>query len=330
MALPRRDDALASALPAVLPDREMAALRRSLLAWYDAAGRSLAIRAPGIDPWAILVAEVMAQQTQVGRVEAPWRAFLDRFPDPAALAGASPAEAIRAWRGLGYNRRALDLHGAATAIAALGGQVPDDPLLLERLPGIGRYTARAVAATAYGRPVGPVDVNVRRVLGRLLIGDPTGLGPTQAQSAADRLVDRRRPADWNHALMDLGALACRPASPTCPGCPVRNWCRAAAAGPPPGRGDAAADKFRQASPGHRSRATTAPIRFESTARWLRGRLVDRLRDAPSGAWVAISGPLGEHSASAVRTALGGLAADGLVELDAAGRARLPVDRPFAP
>lgn len=207
--------------------REVAALRRSLLEWYEAGGRSLAIRAPGIDPWGVLVAEVMAQQTQIGRVEQVWRVFLDRFPAPADLAAASPADAIRAWRGLGYNRRALDLHQAAAAIVAAGGRVPADPRALQALPGVGPYTARAVAAIAFGRPVGAVDVNVRRVLGRMLAGGSAALGRAHAQAAADRLVDRRRPVDWNHAMMDVGAIVCRPASPACPDCPLRRWCRAA-------------------------------------------------------------------------------------------------------
>ena len=310
----------------------LATLRRSLLAWYDADGRSLAIRAPGIHPWGVLVAEVMAQQTQIGRVEPAWRAFLDRYPDPSALALASPADAISAWRGLGYNRRALDLRRAAAAIVDAGGSVPSDPPALEALPGIGPYTARAVAAIAFGRPVGAVDVNVRRVLGRMLAGDPAGLGRAHAQAAADCLVDPRRPGDWNHALMDLGATVCRPASPACPGCPLRCWCRAGAAAAVPGSG--AVPAFPTA--GTRPRAARrpgiagAPVRFEATARWLRGRLVDRLRDAPPGAWVPIRGPLGAHPAAAVGAALCGLAADGLVELDPAGRARLPVDRSTTP
>ncbi len=266
----------------------------------------------------MLVAEVMAQQTQVVRVEPAWRAFLERYPDSTALAAASPADAIRAWRGLGYNRRALDLHRAACAMVDAGGTVPTDPAALEALPGIGPYTARAVAAIAFGRPVGAVDVNVRRVLGRLVTGDPAGLSRRQAQAAANRLADRRRPGDWAHALMDLGATVCRPASPDCPICPLRRWCRAGV-----GRGTSGT---RSSIERRRPRSTAAPVRFEATARWLRGRLVDRLRDAPPGAWISIRGPLGEHPAAAVGTALRGLAADGLVELDRVGRARLPVDR----
>lgn len=348
VALPRTADG--SPAPAAAPTLSRAdvrSLRRALLGWYDAGGRILAIREPGLDPWAVLVAEVMAQQTQVGRVEAPWRAFLARFPDAAALAAASPAEAIRAWRGLGYNRRALDLQRAAAAIAAGDGRVPDDPGVLERLPGVGPYTARAVAATAHGRPAAAVDVNVRRVLGRLIAADRHALGRAAAQAAADRLLDRRRPADWNHALMDLGSTVCRAGSPACGACPLRPWCRAVQLGawpgdprpvagddrteiagrPAAGRADGVG-RDGSSAPGSGSRA--APVRFESSARWLRGRLVDRLRDAPAAAWVTIDAPLGEHPRAAVDAALRGLAVDGLVELDAAGRARLPIEPPRLP
>jgi A/G-specific adenine glycosylase len=318
------------AAPALLSERDVRSLRRSLLAWYDAAGRSLAIREPGLDPWAVLVAEVMTQQTQVGRVEPSWRAFLVRFPDPSALAGASPADVIRSWRGLGYNRRALGLQRAAAAIEAGGGRVPDDPRALQQLPGVGPYTARAVAATAYGRSAAAVDVNVRRVLERLVGGDLGALGRAEAQAAADRLLDRRRPADWNHALMDLGASICRANSPACPECPLRRWCRAAAGGRPSGMAGAPERILRDVGARRQPRPGAAPVRFETTARWLRGRLVDRLRDEPPGSWVAIGGSLGEHPDAAVRVALRGLAADGLVELDATGRARLPLAPPRQP
>ena len=346
MALPRASEPDLDDPPAVIlsvpSGRQLADLRRSVLAWYDTRGRSLAIRDPGVDPWGVLVAEVMAQQTQIGRVAPAWRRFLDGFPGPAALATAAPAEVIRAWRGLGYNRRGLALRQAALAIVAAGGRVPSEPAALEALPGVGPYTARAVAAIAFGRPVGAVDVNVRRVLGRLLAGDGAGPGATGIQAAADLLVDQRRPGDWTHALMDVGAIVCRPARPACEECPLDRWCRTraarGAAGPVAGvtagggPGRAPLGPVVAAAPGHRRRhpaAGAALPRFESTSRWLRGRLVERLRDAPPGAFVAIDGPLGEHSPAAVATALRHLAGDGLVELDSAGRARLPID-PGAP
>jgi len=180
-----------AALP---PPAHRRALRRAVLAWFADHGRELDFRLDGhLDPWGVLVSEVMAQQTQISRVEERWPAFMAAFPTPAALAAASPADAIRAWRGLGYNRRALSLHRAAVAIEAAGGVVPGNIAALMALPGVGPYTARAVAAIAFGRPVGAVDVNVRRVLGRILAGEPSALSPAAAQAAADALVDAGRP-----------------------------------------------------------------------------------------------------------------------------------------
>jgi A/G-specific adenine glycosylase len=269
----------------------------------------------------------MAQQTQVGRVAERWRAFMDRFPTPTALAEAPTGDVIRAWQGLGYNRRAIDLQRAARAIVAAGGRVPDDVDALRALPGVGPYTARAVAAIAFGRPVGAVDVNVRRVLGRLTRVDPAAgapvapvapIPPGEIQAAADALVDPARAADWTHALMDLGATICRPAAPACTACPVCAWCAYAA-------GAARATGTAVARPPRQARAPTVP--FEATTRWLRGRIVDRLCSAPPGTSLTFDGPLGLHAPAAVSAALTALAADGLVELDGAGAARLAGERP---
>ena len=269
----------------------------------------------------------MAQQTQVGRVAERWRAFMDRFPTPTALAEAPTGDVIRAWQGLGYNRRAIDLQRAARAIVAAGGRVPDDVDTLQALPGVGPYTARAVAAIAFGRPVGAVDVNVRRVLGRLTRVDPAAgapvapvapIPPGEIQAAADALVDPARAADWTHALMDLGATICRPAAPACTACPVHAWCAFAA-------GAARATGTAVARPPRQARAPTVP--FEATTRWLRGRIVDRLCSAPPGTSLTFAGPLGLHAPAAVSAALTALAADGLVELDGAGAARLAGERP---
>ncbi len=320
---------LASSRPAdprglpVLASPRRRALRRAVLAWFEGHGRELEFRKAGRpDPWGVLVSEVMAQQTQVTRVEERWPGFMALFPTPAAMAAAGPADVIRAWRGLGYNRRALGLHRAATAIVSAGGAVPDDVTGLQALPGVGPYTARAVAAIAFGRPVGAVDVNVRRVVGRIAAGDPGRMAPADLQAAADALVDPDRPGTWTHAVMDLGATTCRPARPDCPACPARPWCRAARTGLPAGTGRAATTGLpaRAAAPVPAPRRAAIP--FEHTARWLRGRIVDRLRDAPDGASVALDGSLGVHSGEAVAAALAALAHDGIVELDAAGRARL--------
>ena len=153
------------------------ALRDAILAWYDARGRSLPFRGT-TDPYAVLVSEVMAQQTQIARVAAAWSAFMAAFPTIGDLAAASPADVLRAWRGMGYNRRALNLWRAARVVVSEhAGRLPEDVAALERLPGIGPYTARAVAAIAFGSAVGAVDTNVRRVLGRAVGGARTPSRP---------------------------------------------------------------------------------------------------------------------------------------------------------
>lgn len=288
------------------------AIRRAVLRWYDGRGRSLPFR--GIaDPYLVLVSEVMAQQTQIGRVGEAWRAFTARFPTVEALAAATPADVLRAWRGLGYNGRALNLRRAAVVIVAEhGGRVPSDVAALERLPGVGPYTARAVAAIAFGVPVGAVDTNVRRVLSRSVAGAVDGLRPADLQRLADAAVPPDRAADWTHAVMDVGATFCRPARPDCPACPAAPWCRFAATG-----GDADRPQPRDVRP--------AP-RFGTTSRWLRGRILDALRDAPGGSWVDLPAPIGGHDVAAVRACIEALGRDGLLEAHP-GReltARLPL------
>ena len=285
-------------------------LQSGILGWYDAHGRSLAFRTTS-DPYAVLVSEVMAQQTQIGRVSEAWAAFLAAFPTIPALAEATPADVLRAWRGLGYNRRALNLWRAAQAVVAdHDGELPRDVAALERLPGIGPYTARAVAAIAFGQPVGAVDTNVRRVLARALTGSRDGIPPARLQAVADASVPAGRSADWTHALMDVGATRCRPAAPRCDGCPARDLCRYAATG---GELEAA-----------RPRRGGGEQPFTATSRWLRGRILDRLRDG-SG-WVELDAPIGSHDRAAVETALGDLAEEGLVEREPGPglRARLPI------
>jgi A/G-specific adenine glycosylase len=305
---------------------DLVGLRAALLAWFDRDGRALAFRvASDPDPWAVLVSEVMAQQTQVARVAEKWRAFMDRFPTPASLASASTGDAIRAWQGLGYNRRAIGLQRAARAIVDAGGLVPRDVESLRSLPGVGPYTARAVAAIAFGVPVGAVDVNVRRVVSRLGGAGTVGVAERDVQAAADAAVDPARAGDWTHALMDLGATICRPARPACAGGPVSAWCPFPKA--PAARGRPAADPQPQQSlPGAvaaRRRRTAVP--FETTTRWLRGRIVDRLCSLPPGTSVTFDGPLGLHAPEAVSAALASLAADGLVELDGISTVRLAGD-----
>jgi len=296
-------------------------LRAAVLAWFDAEGRPLAFRAT-TDPWAILVSEAMAQQTQAARAAEAWGRFVAEFP---ALAAASPAAVLRAWRGLGYNRRALALRRAAIAIVDVhGGRVPSDLDALRRLPGVGPYTARAVAALAFGRRVGAVDTNVRRVINRAVGGRPGAFSAAQLQAVADASVPPDRPGHWTHALMDVGATFCRPRPPRCEACPARRWCRAAIAGTAevlaPGRGVSRTGRGRAAL----ERDREAP--FRTTSRWLRGRILDALRDAREDAWARLDLPLGEHDAAALEAALAGLAREGLAERHPtdATLARLPL------
>lgn len=210
----------------------LAPLRRRLLRWYDEHRRELPWRATR-DPWAILVSEVMSQQTTVTAVIPYWTRFVQRWPDPVSLARAGRDELLAAWAGLGYYRRAHHLMDAALAVAETGGELPRDAAGLSRLPGVGAYTAAAVASIAYGEPVAVVDGNVERVLSRLfaLPGDPRR-APTKRAIAehAGALLDRRRPGDSNQALMELGATLCRPKEPRCDACPLRGACAARAAG----------------------------------------------------------------------------------------------------
>lgn len=278
--------------------------RDAILAWYATHGRRLAFRGTS-DAYAILVSEAMSQQTQAARAAQHWRRFMARFPTVAALAAASPADVQRAWQGLGYNRRALGLWRAARLIESEhGGEVPDSVEALEALPGVGRYTARAVAAIAFGRRVGAVDVNVRRVIGRMVAGGPDALGASEMQHVADRAVPPDRAAEWTHAVMDVGALLCRPREPRCSDCPANPWCRFAA-------GDRSERPVTAGIDGpHR-----ASQPFPSTSRWLRGRILDRLRAAPGESWVTIDAPIGAHDASRIRKAAESMAAEGLIEID---------------
>lgn len=275
-------------------------LQQRLLTWYGATGRDLAWRRTR-DPYEVLVAELMLQQTQAARVEVAWAAFLRRFPDVRALAAASTADVVQAWRGLGYNRRAINLQRAASAIVTdHGGVVPADVATLEGLPGVGPYTARAVAVFAHGQPVAPVDVNVARVLARAVTGAP--LGRRDGQAVADVLVPHDGDvAVWTHALMDLGARRCRARDPLCSTCPVAADCAWHLAGA--GRADPAATGAVRSRP---------QPRFEGSDRYHRGRLVDALRERAIG-----PGELAEAADLSDPTRLeriiAGLVSDGLAQ-----------------
>jgi A/G-specific adenine glycosylase len=288
-------------------------MQSAVLAWYKENARDLAFRRTA-DPWSVLVSEVIAQQTQAARAAEAWTRFIALFPSPAALAVASPAAVIRAWRGIGYNRRAVALRAAAIAIVAEhDGRVPDAYDELVRLPGVGPYTARAVLAIAFNRPVAALDTNIRRVLTRAFVGDDD-VPPRGLQALADGYVPADRAATWTHALMDVGAAFCRARNPRCDACPLRASCAyASRTGAIRDTGSAAQRSPRRPSPP-----------FESTTRWLRGRILDRLRDATDGHWVRFDSQIGAHAIEALRAALVDLAGDGMLELDRSGhRARLP-------
>ncbi len=261
-----------------------------MLRWGAAHRRDLPWRSTR-DPWHVLVSEVMLQQTQAARVVGPYRRFVGRFPTPVDCAAAGAPAVVRAWEGLGYNRRALRLHAAATAVVELhDGQVPADLAALRDLPGVGEYTARAVLVFAFTAKTVAVDTNVARVLSRAVAGAP--LRPSAAQALADRLAAPGRSWELNQALFDLGAGHCRSRRPDCEACPIRRRCAWRSAGrpsPDPAAGTAA------------GRRRQAP--FDGSDRQGRGRLVAALRRGPVAA-VAVPAVAGwpEDEARASRVA----------------------------
>ena len=280
-------------------------VNRALLAWYAATARPLKIRERS-DPYSVLVSEVMAQQTQISRVDQLATTFLARFPTLESLAAAETADVLVAWKGLGYNRRALALQRAAVAAVAAGG-LPSSVDALEELPGIGPYTARAVAAIAFGGREIPVDVNISRIVSRL-VGAEVPLTPREVQQRANEfgaeLADREAGA-WAQAAMDLASSTCRAAAPRCGDCPLSEFC------PSAGR------TFPKAP---RSSEPRTP--FTKTARWLRGRLLDELREA-GRTGVKVSGERGEHNEAAVAATINKMVSEGLAESLGGDRYRLP-------
>ncbi|HKH03985.1 MAG TPA: A/G-specific adenine glycosylase [Acidimicrobiales bacterium] len=280
----------------------------ALLAWGDEHLRDLPWRRTR-DPWGVLVSEVMAQQTGVDRVVGYYHRFLDRFPTPADCAAAPAGEVVRLWQGLGYNRRAVNLHRCAVAVVERhAGRLPDALADLLALPGIGPYTARAVLAFAFERPVGVVDTNVGRVLARWS-GRP--LTAPEAQARADALVPGDWPWLWNQSVMELGAAVCRRRRPACASCPVRAgcaWARAGLTSPDPADGSAG--------------VSTGQSRFDGSDRQGRGRLVDALCRGPVP-WDALPDVMGWPSDPArARRVASALVADGLA-LDHGDALRLP-------
>jgi len=260
----------------------------ALLAWYARVRRPLPWRATR-DPYAILVSEVMLQQTQAARVVPLYERWLERFTDARALADAPVRDVLAAWSGLGYNRRALALQAAARAVAEHGWPAPER---LTDLPGVGPYTAAALASFAWDVPVAAVDTNARRVLERR---DGRRRTARELAQRAAELLPAERAAQFNQAMMELGATVCRPRRPACPACPVRDACASQ------GRVDEAPRAGRR-------------LRFQDTDRWARGRLLAAL--------VAGEPPPLLEAARRER-ALAGLESDGLVVRGADGEPRLP-------
>ncbi len=283
-----------------------------VLAWYARNARDLPWRAPDTTPWSVLVSEVMLQQTPVARVLPEYHRWLARWPTPAALAAEPAGEAIRQWGRLGYPRRALRLHEMATILTVRhGGTIPADRDALLALPGIGSYTAAAVASFAFGQRHAVLDTNVRRVLARLVTGQPApGAAPSVAEQ---RLAESLLPAEpviaarWSVAGMELGALVCTAASPRCGACPVARDCAWLAAGRP-------------SEPAEAARRRTQ--RYDGTDRQCRGRLLAVLREAGGPVTRADFDAVWPGQAQLDR-ALDGLVADGLVDPLPDGRFALP-------
>lgn len=284
-------------------------LLEPVLDWYAESARDLPWRAPGASPWAILVSEIMLQQTPVIRVLPVWTEWMERWPTAAALAGEPPGEAVRHWGRLGYPRRALNLHACARAITDRhGGEVPSDHATLLTLPGIGEYTAAAVASFAFKDRHAVLDTNVRRVLARAVRGEE--YPPKATTSAERRLAESLLPgADdapvWAVAVMELGALVCTARAPRCADCPIVELCAWRLAGKPAYDGPARKGQT-----------------YAGTDRQCRGRLLSVLRQA--------HGPVPKDALDVVwdiapqrERALDGLIADGLAEVLDDGTYRLP-------
>jgi A/G-specific adenine glycosylase len=295
------------------------AIQRRVLQWYHRHGRSELPWRTARDPYRTVVSEFMLAQTQVERVVPKFESFVTRFPGFTSLAGASTADVLREWKGLGYNARAVRLRRLAqTVVERYGGSLPPERERLRTLPGIGPYTAAAIRAFAFDIDDAPIDTNVRRIVNRLFFGVEylRRAAPRELDARAQALVPRRRAHDWNSALMDLGSSICTARAPKCLLCPLRLDCAAAPV-------DAARLEQLRAASGHRSPQNR--IRFERTTRYARGRILDRLRDLPPGRRIslldlhhAIGHAVPEQSIEDVGKLVDALARDGLVTRDGTG------------
>ncbi|MFE9722480.1 A/G-specific adenine glycosylase [Streptomyces sp. NPDC005794] len=288
-----------------------ASFHAPVIGWFEQHARDLPWRRPDAGAWGVMVSEFMLQQTPVNRVLPVYEQWMARWPRPADLAADAPGEAVRAWGRLGYPRRALRLHGAAQAITERhGGDVPSEHGQLLALPGIGEYTAAAVASFAYGQRHAVLDTNVRRVFARAATGIQY---PPNATTAAERKLARallpeedERAARWAAATMELGALVCTAKNEDCARCPISGQCAWRLAGKPAHQG-----------PPRRGQT------YAGTDRQVRGRLLAVLRDAVVPVPQSALDAVWEEPVQRAR-ALDGLVADGLVEPLANGRYRLPL------
>ncbi|MDQ0985181.1 A/G-specific adenine glycosylase [Streptomyces sp. V2I9] len=293
------------------PPAAASSLHTPVIGWFEQHARDLPWRRPEAGAWGVMVSEFMLQQTPVNRVLPVYEQWIARWPRPADLAAEAPGEAVRAWGRLGYPRRALRLHGAAQAITERhGGDVPSDHAQLLALPGIGEYTAAAVASFAYGQRHAVLDTNVRRVFARAATGVQY---PPSATTAAERKLARallpeedERAAKWAAATMELGALVCTARNEDCDRCPIASRCSWRLAGKPAHQG-----------PPRKGQT------YAGTDRQVRGRLLAVLREAVAPVPQAALDAVWEEPVQRAR-ALDGLVADGLVEPLADGRYRLPM------
>jgi A/G-specific adenine glycosylase len=280
----------------------------TLTQWYAENARELPWRSTGVTPWGVLVSEFMLQQTPAARVIPAWEQWIATWPTPGALAADSPGAAVRAWGRLGYPRRALRLHGSAVAIVERhGGEVPSSFAELLALPGVGTYTASAIATFGFGQRHAVLDTNVRRVLARYVDGrsDASEAAPSKAERAAAlALVPEREPARYSVAVMELGALVCTARNPRCDSCPLSATCAWHRSGRP--------------DSGRRRPAPT----YAGTDRQARGQLLAVVRDGASAVDQSALDAAWDDKVQRTR-ALAGLLADGLIQVDAAGRYRLP-------
>lgn len=263
---------------------DLPAVQTAVLAWFEQHRRDLPWRHTR-DPYAIMVSEIMLQQTQVDRVIPYWHEWMERWPDVHALAAAPVAEVIRAWKGLGYNRRAVNLQRAAQAVAEAGGELPRTVAGLLDLPGIGPYTAGAIACFAFEQDVAFIDTNMRRVLHRVFVGvdvpKPT-ISDKQVLEIAAEAIPAGQGWTWNQAIMEFGAIHCTARKPMCLTCPVQHQC-------------ASFPEIQAAIAANGKVVKGVSIPFEQTNRYFRGRILDELR-AHEGEGVSL-----EEMGAAVKT-----------------------------